>query len=467
MPSGTYISKPFVPAVYDSPNLIRLAELARAAGYTRAEQAHNQGIRQALGWSKLGDVVIAALNGISQDKDRDKAIAMTLAKQQADRAQHEHDFAATQQLERDKLAQEAADRAAQREWQQQQFRSQSADAAADVMIPGQAVTPEQFSQRFAGTPSEVRFAHDPARPAMIPARELVQTGGVPGYSTTDTDSIPLDVMQRPGMSSDVAARPERYTRQPLFTETMAAQNLQRQEEAARAAAESRKADDVRADEAAKSLEKFRAAQLKLRQQSNAIAEGKADKANAAPDVSQDVRTTFNGMKYIDLGDYETPTERQKARDAAKKAGVPALAKDVAAGLTAADTARQNMGAMMAQIESKLPKDAAGRLLAGPENQIAKFLQTDDDIASFKAWRGGAIQALQAIVERGMGFRLNKAEIDMIMQNDIPQLSDTVGTARKRLKALTTMLDNKEKSALTMDRSTLNPALANAAKKNPF
>ena len=46
--------------------------------------------------------------------------------------------------------------------------------------------------------------------------------------------------------------------------------------------------------------------------------------------------------------------------------------------------------------------------------------------------GGLVHSqrvLLALVEKGMGFRMNKSEIDMIMQNDMPQITDTVQTAR--------------------------------------
>lgn len=174
------------------------------------------------------------------------------------------------------------------------------------------------------------------------------------------------------------------------------------------------------------------------------------------DVGSDVRTTLSGVKYIDLGDYQTPTERSRATQDAKTLGVPVVPKEVGMSLQAGDTARQNIAAMMAQIESKLPKDAQGRVIAGPGNKLKQYFQSDADLAAFNSWRAGAIQAVQALVERGMGFRLNQAEINMIMQNDMPQITDTVQTARQRTANVLKLLDNKEKAALTKDRSALAP-----------
>jgi hypothetical protein len=189
----------------------------------------------------------------------------------------------------------------------------------------------------------------------------------------------------------------------------------------------------------------------------------------APDIAPDVRTTISGIKYLDLGDYQTPTERSKAAAAAKAAGIPAVPKEVGASLAAADTAKQNIAAMWSRIESKLPKDPTGRLVGAPSNKLSKFFQTDSDLAAFNSWRAGAIQAVQALVERGMGFRLNKSEIDLIMQNDMPQITDTVGTAKQRVDNMLTLLKNKENTALSHDRSGLGggPAASPAATPSAY
>jgi hypothetical protein len=182
----------------------------------------------------------------------------------------------------------------------------------------------------------------------------------------------------------------------------------------------------------------------------------AKEKNQPTDVSGSIRTTISGKQYVDLGDYQTPAERSKAQKAAQAAGVPAVSKEVGSSLAAADTARQNLTAMLSVIQSKLPKDAGGRIIAGPENRISQFFQTDQDLAAFNSWRAGAIQAVQALVERGMGFRLNQAEIKLIMENDMPQITDTVGVAQQRVANVMKLIESKENSALVRDRSTLNP-----------
>lgn len=176
---------------------------------------------------------------------------------------------------------------------------------------------------------------------------------------------------------------------------------------------------------------------------------------SASDVTQSIRTTASGRKYVDLSDWQTPKERSAAQRAALVAGVVPVNKDAALGLTAADTARANLQSMLAQIQGKLPKDPTGRIIAGPKNIIQKFVQSDTDLAAWGSWRTAAIQAVQALAERGMGLRLNRSEIDLMLQNDIPQITDTWDVAQQRVKNLLTLLDHKEESILVHNRSSLS------------
>jgi hypothetical protein len=186
------------------------------------------------------------------------------------------------------------------------------------------------------------------------------------------------------------------------------------------------------------------------------------------DIKSDIQKTVSGKSYIDLGDYETPKARQEARAAAKDAGVPIVAKDVGQSLKAADTARLNINSMWNQIKGKLPKDAQGRILGGPGNKLSAYFQTDADLAAFNSWRAAAIQATQALVEKGMGFRLNKSEIDMIMNNDMPQITDDIPTAYRRVKNVIQLLNNKESIALSgNDRSGLLSPTTGTPPKNPY
>lgn len=173
-------------------------------------------------------------------------------------------------------------------------------------------------------------------------------------------------------------------------------------------------------------------------------------------AADSVNTTMSGRQYININDFE-PKDREQARKEAAAAGIMVLQKEDANSLRSGDNARANLGAILNQVEAKLPRDAAGRVTAAPSNKLAQFFQTDADLGAFNSWRVAAIQSVQALAESGKGFRMTKAEIDLAIQNDIPNITDDIQTARQKVKNFNTLMDNKESSILTRDRSSLaNP-----------
>jgi hypothetical protein len=206
-----------------------------------------------------------------------------------------------------------------------------------------------------------------------------------------------------------------------------------------------------------------AARLKVSQGQLGVSQGElalrqkaeADKNNIG-DIGSQVTTTASGRQYINLDDFPTPTAKEKARQAAQKAGIQTVNKDVADGLRAADTARGNFNTMIAQLRGKLPTDPTGRIVVGPKNTLEKYFQSDADLAAFGTWRQAAIQGVQALAEKGMGLRLNQTEINNMI-DALPKITDTWDTAQKKIDNFTSMLDNKEKNALTKDRSTISAA----------
>jgi hypothetical protein len=95
-----------------------------------------------------------------------------------------------------------------------------------------------------------------------------------------------------------------------------------------------------------------------------------------------------------------------------------------------------------------------RITQYPDTKLSTFFQTDAQRAAFLSWRVAAIQSVQALAEKGMGFRLNQNEIDLAIENDIPQLTDSWATARQRVANLNAMLDSKEDAALQRDRRSM-------------
>ncbi len=165
-------------------------------------------------------------------------------------------------------------------------------------------------------------------------------------------------------------------------------------------------------------------------------------AGAEPlDIQPDVQTTATGYRFLSLSDYGVK-ERTTVRQQAHKAGVVPLSKADVDTLQEIDAARANTADIFAQVRDKLPHDAAGRLVVGPENRLSKFFQTDSEVAAFTSWRTAAIKNLRATAG-SKGLRLNQAEIALAVENDIPKLTDTFGVAQQKVKNLNTMFDNAE------------------------
>lgn len=182
------------------------------------------------------------------------------------------------------------------------------------------------------------------------------------------------------------------------------------------------------------------------------------------DISPDVQTTRAGRSYVDLSGYQGK-ERNKARDAATAAGAIGVSKEQANALQEIDNARLNQQSINDQIADLLPKGVAGRTVAAVTVPLSTLFQTNDQIAAYNSWRTAAIQTLRATAG-SKGLRINQAEIAQAIENDIPKLTDTVGTAQQKLKNINTMLDNAEQSILVRDRRAVTPPAAEAPKLTP-
>ncbi len=162
------------------------------------------------------------------------------------------------------------------------------------------------------------------------------------------------------------------------------------------------------------------------------------------------QTTESGRKYLDLSLYQGKT-RNDALQAAGSSGVVAVSKEQANALQEIGNARLNQKAIIGQIQDALPKTATGRALAAPGTNLARVFQTDSQKAAFSSWRTAAIQTLRATAG-SKGLRINQAEIAQAIENDIPRLTDTIGTAQQKVSNINSMLDNAEQSILVRDRS---------------
>jgi hypothetical protein len=176
--------------------------------------------------------------------------------------------------------------------------------------------------------------------------------------------------------------------------------------------------------------------------------------NKPLDIAPDIQTSRTGHQFVDLSLYGVG-ERDRAREAANKAGAIPVSKETASGLQDLDTARANQADILAQIQDLLPKTTVGRLGSKLTVPLERIFQTNDQIAAFNTWRTSAIQTMRATAG-SKGLRINRSEIDMAIQNDIPNLTDTLGTAQQKIANINKMLDNIENSSLVRDRSALVP-----------
>lgn len=163
------------------------------------------------------------------------------------------------------------------------------------------------------------------------------------------------------------------------------------------------------------------------------------------DYSPDVQPTASGLKFLDTSQY-LGKDKTSAQAWARRNGIPLVSKDQAETLQNIDNARFNQNSIMKQVRQYLPKDASGRLIVGPSNKLKKYLQTNEQIGAFNSWRTAAINSLKATAG-SKGLRINQAEIAAAVENDIPQITDTVGVAQQKYQNIMTLLDNAEKSIL--------------------
>jgi hypothetical protein len=185
-----------------------------------------------------------------------------------------------------------------------------------------------------------------------------------------------------------------------------------------------------------------------------------DDKTAPIDITPDVQTTAAGRPYVDLSGY-TGTARTKAHAAANAAGVVPVSKEQANALQEIDNARANQQAINDQIKDLLPTGPGARGAAAVAVPLERLFQSNDQVAAFNSWRTAAIQTLRATAG-SKGLRINEAEIAQAIENDIPRLTDTVGTAQQKLKNINTMLENAERSILVRDRSVVTPPPGGAA-----
>jgi len=168
-----------------------------------------------------------------------------------------------------------------------------------------------------------------------------------------------------------------------------------------------------------------------------------------------VETNAFGDKYLNSAKLVgmSPDARDAAMKQAKISGAKFVTGPDAEALGNVDSAVLNIGDLERLIDGLLPRDAAGRVTAGPNNAISAFFQTNDDLASWGSQRGRAIQMLRAAAG-SKGLRINQAEILYSVANDIPKITDTYGTGMKKLASVKQQVHRVAQSILSSNRQKL-------------
>lgn len=178
---------------------------------------------------------------------------------------------------------------------------------------------------------------------------------------------------------------------------------------------------------------------------------KADESAVDPKYLQMLtKTTGAGRQYYAANDFKGD---KAGFAAAQHSGIPVVDGPTDEMLSEVDNARLNLNYMLGNIQDTLATDPTGRVYQAPANTIAKISQTNPRLAAVGTYRSAAIQAMRAVAG-SKGLRINKSEIEMAQQNDIPKDTDTLPTAQEKLKNMLTFLDNVERAHLVRDRSQL-------------
>jgi hypothetical protein len=163
-----------------------------------------------------------------------------------------------------------------------------------------------------------------------------------------------------------------------------------------------------------------------------------------PVIDKLTRTTSTGERYIDATGLTQAQYGILVQRAPK--GLPVLDRPRAEAIQEIETSRRNSADILAQVQALLPRDASGRTVDAPGNTLARIFQTQDQLAAFNSWRAAAIQQLRAMAG-SKGLRINQAEVRLAVENDIPKITDTIGTARQKLANVQRMLANQESAIL--------------------
>lgn len=159
------------------------------------------------------------------------------------------------------------------------------------------------------------------------------------------------------------------------------------------------------------------------------------------------RSTKDGREYLDATLFKGKDLSAALKHAAAK-GIPALNSQAVGALQKMEDARSNIQEMLDQFEpigAKKGTDVGKRF----SNYLQAHTQIGPDadkLAAWNTWRTAAIGQLQALAGgQGSGLRINQAEIKAATESDIPTVTDSITTAKQKLKNVLAMIDKNQET----------------------
>ena len=157
------------------------------------------------------------------------------------------------------------------------------------------------------------------------------------------------------------------------------------------------------------------------------------------------KQTSSGNTYIDLSTVTNKDEKTTIERIARLNKIPLVTDANVAKINAIEDTRTNLENISNQFNKIGYSSGITKVLGGfgASNRIAD-LMGDTNVGSFKSWRTAAINSIQALAGgTGSGLRINQAEINAAMDNDIPNEGDTVAVGQAKMANLKKQLNSWE------------------------
>lgn len=169
-------------------------------------------------------------------------------------------------------------------------------------------------------------------------------------------------------------------------------------------------------------------------------------------LSPYIQTSYDGTTYADLSSL-TPSDKAAYAQQASAAGIkPILDAATAGKINAISVSKENLANISDSLTSQnILNDTQSPVRQGLSNSVSSFLG-NADVKSFNAWRTAVINNVQALAGgQGSGLRINQAEIDAALKNDLPVITgvnaDNLSTAKAKIEKLNSQLNTWSKQLL--------------------